>query len=90
MRDEAGGRRAAPPARGFDFVGDLRRFAKRAISQRGPDASDGARATLRGREPVKPCASEIGGVSVKTRAKWDGKDGELEVEEEFSLEDLGM
>ena len=43
-----------------------------------------------GREPVKPCASEIGGVSVKTRAKWDGKDGELEVEEEFSLEDLGM
>lgn len=41
-----------------------------------------------GRERVAPVEGSL--AQLETRAPWDGTDGEAEVEEEFSLEDLGI
>ena len=44
----------------------------------------------RGQEPVVPIKGGIGDARVVTINAWDGKDGEEIIEEEFSLEDLGL
>lgn len=44
----------------------------------------------RGQEPVVPIKGGINDARVVTIDAWDGKDGEEIIEEEFSLEDLGL
>lgn len=44
----------------------------------------------RGQEPVSSTAVDLADVKVATLSPWDGKDGKIEVEEEFSLEELGL
>lgn len=44
----------------------------------------------RGQEPVVPIKGDVSAAKVVTTNAWDGKDGEEIIEEEFSLEDLGL
>jgi protein disulfide-isomerase A6 len=44
----------------------------------------------RGHEPVSSTSADLKDVSISTIQAWDGKDAAIEMEEEFSLEDLGL